>query len=129
MSDDDTQLIQELGIGHLNAEQQENILDEFHTQVGEILSENLSEAQLDEYESIINGDDAVIEAWLAANAPDYKNTPLYEEIEAGYDTDPDKVPAEKVIAYLGWVELNNPGIDEAIVTVKANIQSIIDQYT
>jgi hypothetical protein len=121
-------LVQELGIENLTRQQQQNVIDEFKIQVGEALSANLSADKLKEFELIINGDQQVIDSWLSNNVPDYRSQIAYQELQAGYDEDPDKVPGDKAYATLAWVEVNSPDFRSSFAAIKENIKVNIDQY-
>lgn len=109
-------VITKLGIQHLTPEQQDEILDQVFTLVGEEMAENLSDEQLDEYEKIINADDEVIGAWLAANEPDYEQNEVYQAIADGTEADPEHNDPKKIFANLQWVAKNFP-----------NLQTVLDQ--
>jgi hypothetical protein len=123
----DEQFIEKLAVEHFPPEKQSEILDELNFRVGDAMMETLSEQQQSEYEAIINADQAVIDAWLNQNLPDYKNTPLYKEVAEGYDQDPEHIDPAKVVASVGWVEVNVPDIQEItnriIETYKAELAS------
>ena len=125
---EDAELIQELGIENFTPEEQANVIDEMNTQIGEALAEDLSTEQLEEYQQIIDGNDEVITAWLAANVPDYKETEAFKEIEKGVADDPDHVPADKIFAYLAWVDVNNPDLEEKVTKIKAHIKAGAETY-
>ena len=116
-------VIVELGLEHLTSEQQENVLEELNRRVGEKLFSQLSEEQAREYEAILNGDQAVIDAWLQANAPNYKESEAYKEFSIGFEEDPDKVPADKVFASMAWVQINSPNIDATVDEIKAQLKA------
>ena len=125
---EDTELIQELGIENLTPQEQQNVIDELNMQVGEALAEKLTTEQLEEYQQIIDGNQEVITSWLASNAPDYLETEAYKEIEKGVAGDPEHVPADKIYAYLAWVDVNNPDLEKTVVEIKAHIKANIDSY-
>jgi len=121
-------LIQELGIEAFTPEEQTNIIDKFQIEIGEALSEGLSEQQLAEYQSIIDGDQEVIDTWLAANAPDYKDTIAYKEFAIGFEEDPDQVPADKVFASMAWVQQHSPNLNDTIESIKRTFKANPAEY-
>jgi len=127
MSEDD-QLIAELEIQNLTLEEQQNVLDELRMQIGEALASGYTDEQMAEYQAIIDDDHEVINAWLIANAPDYKSTTAYQQLAEGYDSDPDKVSPDKVYAYMAWVEKNSPELAETVARIKADVKANIDSY-
>jgi hypothetical protein len=126
---EDSVAIKELGIENLNEEQQQNVLDEYKMQIGEALAKNLNEEQLAEFESIINGDQSVIDSWLVSNRPDYRNDSRYIEIvEATSVDNPENVTPDKVYATTAWLEVANPGFADVVESVKQNIKSKINDF-
>ncbi len=111
------QLIEQLDIGNLPAEQQTEILDELNLRIGEKISASYTEQQTNEYEAIINDNHDVIDAWLEQHVPDYKNSPVYQEIAAGYEDDPEHINPAKVFASLAWTQVNTPNAQEVVAQV------------
>lgn len=120
------ELIVELGIEDYSPERQQRVLDELNMLVGEAMLGHLSEKQVTEYESIINGDQEVITAWLTENDPDYQDSVAYQQLAEGYEDDPDKVPADKVYASMAWIEKNNPNLSETVSMIKAKLKANLD---
>lgn len=104
-------LVQEFNIGDLSPEQQTALIEQYTFELGEAISEGVPQERLDEFTEIINGNDDVIDAWLTDHAPGYREDPAFAELRAGYDDDPERVPAEKVYASIGWVRVNRPDFD------------------
>ena len=113
----ENQLVEQLGIGNLPQEKQVELLEEFNFKVGQALSAEYSEQQMNEYEAIINDDHAVIDAWLDQHVPDYKESPVYQELASGYDTDPEHINPAKVFASLAWTQVNSPNAQDTIAKV------------
>lgn len=120
----DQELIAELGLQNLTPEHQQNVLNELRMQIGEALAAGVSQAQLNEYRAIIDGDQAVIDAWLEANYPNYKDEPAYQALAEGSDD----VPADKMFAALAWVETNSHGLPETVARIKSEIAANLDAY-
>lgn len=79
---------EEIGLGAIALEQKQKLmgqlLETLQLRVGSRLAEDLSEAQLDEFEQTIDSADdasAAAEAWLKVNNPHYE-TIVAEEIDA-----------------------------------------------
>ena len=77
-------------------------------EVGFKVLQNLTDRQLGEYEAIVNADQSVIDAWLEQHIPDYKTSPVYQQIEAGYENDPEKNDPVKLFAGIAWLQQNSP---------------------
>ena len=121
---DDQQLISDLGIEDLSPEQQRQILEQLTMKIGEALAADLSEAQLQEFQGIIDEDTGVIEHFLQTNAPNYKETPLYEEISK----DNGGVSVDKLYAYSVWLAINKPDYQQTVERIKADVKASIDQH-
>lgn len=121
------ELIVELGIQDYSPEEQQRVLDELNMLVGEAMLSHLAEEQVSEYEAIINGDQAVIDAWLAENDPQYAESMTYQQLAEGVEDDPDHVPADKVYASMAWIEKNNPNLNETVAMIKATLKANIAQ--
>lgn len=113
----DEQLIEQLGIEALSADEQTKIIEEANRRVGDAVSENWTEQQQNEYQAIIDSDQAVIDAWLEHNVPDYKETDIYKEIAKGFDEDPEHIAPDKVVASIAWIQLNAPNAQEIAAKV------------
>lgn len=122
-------LIAELGIENLTSEQQRHVINELKMQLGDAMLEGLDAEQINEYEAIINGDQATITAWLEANDPGYEDTVAYQQLAVGSDIDPEKVPADKAYASIAWVEKHNPDLDKTIASIKMTMKTNLAQYS
>lgn len=118
MNFDTEDIVKELGIGELSPKEREEILDELDVRTGAAISEKLDERQLEEYQGIIDGNQTIIDAWLDQNVPDYKNSAIYKEVQAGFSDDPEKIPGDKVVASIAWIEKNVPDIKEIVDSVR-----------
>lgn len=116
---DDQELIVELGIENLSPAQQAEVIDELTMKIGEALAADLTEKQLEEFQAIIDGDDEVINAWLAENDPDYTTSEVYQELVE----DADDVAPEKMYAYTAWIGVNKPDFQDTVERAKADIKA------
>lgn len=74
----DDNFLAELGLGALPAEEKKKMLahiyETLELRVGMKLAENMSDAQLDEFEALMdNGNEAGALTWLETNVPNYKD--------------------------------------------------------
>lgn len=111
---DSEQIIGKLGIQDWPADRRDQVVEVATYRIGNAVTEQMTDQQLDEYEAIIDDDHAVIDAWLAQNEPDYKNSPIYQEIEAGYEADPEKNNPAKLFASIAWIQKNVPDVQGVI---------------
>lgn len=114
MNFDTEDIVKRLGIENLSASEREEILDELDVRTGAAVAKILDDRQLREYQAIIDGNQTVIDAWLDQNLPDYKDSAVYKEVQAGFSSDPEKVPGDKVVASIAWIEKNVPNIKEIV---------------
>lgn len=123
---DKDQLIKELGLENLGYAEQQAIYEDFTYELGAAISDGLEDAQMDEFTAIINGDEDTISAWLASHTPNYREDPTYQELEIGYQDDPEKVPANKVYASIAWVRVNRPDFESIMTRVKREFRAALD---
>lgn len=122
----DDKFLEEVGLGGLPEEQKQAFLGYFREQleyrVGTRLSDGLSDAQLEEFESFIDRDETSVNNWLAANTPDYQNDQVWAQIRNGA---PESV-AESVVkaeyASLKWLGINRPDYREVVSQVLAELK-------
>lgn len=119
--EDDTYIIERLGIADHSKEQIALQLEQVKTLIGEAISKRLTPSQLKEYEAIINNEKQIIAQWLHTNAPEYKKTFLYQQLEETYHDDPEHNSSEKLFATLAWVHKNVPDVQ----TIR---DSVIEKY-
>ena len=127
----DDKFLQEVGLGDLPEDQKQAFLAHFREQlelrVGTKLSEGLSDAQLAEFESFIDRKDDQVNAWLAANVPDYEQDSVYQQLKTSA---PDSVPQNILLAEyasLKWLSLNRLNYKEVVAqTMESLKQEIIN---
>lgn len=112
-------IIEKLGIETWPEDKQNEAVEVATHRIGAAVMEDISEQQFNEYEAIVNDSHDVINTWLESNVPDYKDSPVYQEFEAGYESDPEKNNPAKLFASLAWIQTNVPNINEVIDTTLA----------
>ena len=125
----DDKFLQDVGLGELPEDQKKLFLDHFREQlelrVGTRLSEGLSDAQLEEFESFIDRKDDRVNAWLAANVPNYEEDTIYQQLKAGA---PEQIPQNVVLAEyasLKWLGLNRPDYKDVVTATMNELKSEI----
>lgn len=118
----DDQFLQDLGLAQLPEDQKQaflaHILETLEERVGMRLSDGLSDAQLAEFESIIDKQPGAVEAWLAANAPNYREDPLYVRLQETTETAGDNPPdLAAEFAATKWLETNRPDYRQVVAEV------------
>ena len=123
----DDNFLESVGLANIPAEQKDAFLqyaqDQLEARIGEKMSEGLSDEQLDEFEKIIDKDQATMSKWLDA-AGEYKNDDLYRKITESLGESPDTAN-DYVMA--NWLNQNCPQyqsiIDESIASLREEISA------
>lgn len=125
----DDKFLQDVGLGTLPAEQKQMFLDHFRKQlelrVGTRLSEGLSDAQLQEFESFIDRNDEKVTTWLSANVPEYEQDQIYQQLKAGA---PAEIPQNVILAEyasLKWLGLNRPDYRQVVAQTMEELKAEI----
>ena len=128
----DDSFLESVGLGGLPADQKGGFLqyaqDQLEIRIGEKMSNNLNEAQLDEFEKIIDNDQEMMQKWLAA-AGDYKNNEVYQKLVQAAGGDSAEVENDFITAV--WLNRNCPQyqqlIDESMNEIREEIAKNKDQ--
>jgi isocitrate lyase len=125
----DDKFLQDVGLGDLPDEQKKAFLDHFREQlelrVGTRLSEGLSDAQLEEFESFIDRKDDRVNAWLLANVPAYAEDAIYQQLKAGA---PANIPENVIMAEyasLKWLGVNRPDYRQVVSSTMEELKAEI----
>ena len=117
----DDQFLKDIGLDGLPDEQKkpflQHIYSELELRVGTRLSDGLTDDQLEEFEKIIDRDQAKIESWLADNAPTYTEDPAFTKLQQATQleaTDP-RLVAEYTATK--WLEVNRPDYRQVVAEV------------
>lgn len=116
----DDQFLQDIGLADLPEEQKkpflQHVYDQLEYRVGVRLSEGMSDAQLEEFESIIDRKLEVIDVWVAQYAPDFINDSLYAKIQAasGLPVGDPRIKSE--YAATKWLEVNRPDYRDVVAS-------------
>ncbi|MCQ2570636.1 MAG: DUF5663 domain-containing protein [Candidatus Saccharibacteria bacterium] len=110
----DDSFLESVGLEAMPAEQKDVFLqyaqDQLEVRIGEKMSEGLSDEQLDEFEKIIDNDQATLDAWIAG-AGDYKSDAIYQKLSESLD-DEGAVLSNYVTAK--WLNQNCPQYQQII---------------
>ena len=114
----DDKFLQDIGLGGLPDDQKQAFLAYFREQlelrVGTKLSEGLSDTQLDEFESFIDRDRAKVDAWLAANVPNYLEDSIFQNLKGSAPADVDETVLLSEYASLKWLGINRPDYRDVV---------------
>lgn len=127
----DDQFLQDIGLADLPDEQKkpflQHVYDQLEYRVGVRLSEGMTDGQLEEFESIIDRKQDVIDGWVARFAPDYLNDPLYGKIQtaSGLPAGDGRIKSE--YAATKWLEVNRPDYRDVVAKTLEELKSEIGQ--
>jgi len=126
----DDQFLADIGLGDLPEEQKgpfkQHIYNELELRVGQRLSEGMTDAQLQEFETIIDHNDEAITAWLEKNAPQYQNEELYARMRQSLPEARD-VDVRDEYAATKWLELNRPDYRDVVARTLEELKQEIIQ--
>lgn len=127
----DENFLKELGLDSLPADEKQAFLEQVYAsleeRVGVRLSEGLSDAQLEEFEGIIDRDQAKVAEWLQAHAPNYAQDENFQRLQqvTGMQADNPALTAE--FAATKWLEVNRPNYREVVAQVMQELKQEIAQ--
>ena len=125
----DDKFLQDVGLGSLPDDQKKAFLDHFREQlelrVGTKLSDGLSDAQLEEFESFIDRNEEKVNSWVQEHVPDYENDQIYQQLKSGA---PENIPQLVILAEyasLKWLGLNRPDYREVVANTMEELKKEI----
>lgn len=122
----DDQFLTDVGLGNLPQEQKEAFLAYFREQlelrVGTRLSDGLSDAQLDEFESFIDRDEERVNAWLASNMSNYEQDQVWQQLKGGAPAEVPEIVVKSEYASLKWLGLNRPDYRDVVAAVMQELK-------
>ena len=117
----DDKFLADVGLQDLPDEQKkaflQHIYDELELRVGTKLSDGMSDAQLEEFEAIIDRKDEVVTTWLAAHVPDYHNDESFSRIQQATGLDANDPGLRAEYAATKWLEVNRPDYRDVVAAV------------
>ncbi len=117
----DDQFLKDVGLDALPDEQKkpflQHIYSELEMRVGTRLSDGLSDAQLDEFEQIIDRKQDRIMAWLSQYVPNYPQDPAFVKLQqaANLPANDPRLVAE--FTATKWLEINRPDYRDVVAAV------------
>lgn len=125
----DDKFLEDVGLSSMPDDQKkaflQHIYDELELRVGTKLSDGMSDAQLEEFESIIDRKDDVITSWLSKYVPDYHNDQAFGRIQqaTGLDVNDPGLRAEYTATK--WLEVNRPDYRDVVASVLEELKKEI----
>lgn len=125
----DDQFLKDIGLDKLPEDQKQpflqHIYSELELRVGTRLSDGLSDAQLEEFEEIIDRKEEKILSWLSQHAPSYTQEEGFQKLQQATKleaTDP-RLIAEYTATK--WLEVNRPDYRDVVAAVLAELKQEI----
>ena len=127
----DEKFLKDIGLDELPENQKkpflQHIYNELELRVGTKLSDGMSDAQLVQFESIIDRKDKVIVAWLAKYAPDYHNDASFIQLQKATGLDVNDLTLRAEYTATKWLEINRPDYREVVSqTLESLKKEVID---
>ena len=121
----DDKFLDSVGLSAMSEEQKEAFLDyaqeQFETKLGEAMSAQLDEAQLKEFDRVVDGDAEIIQEWMD-KYPEYETDVDYRKI---LQAATDENDAKLNFVTKKWLDQNCPNYDELIQKTLADFQEEI----
>ena len=125
----DDQFLKDIGLDALPEEQKQpflqHIYSELELRVGTRLSDGLSDAQLEEFEEIIDRKEDKILAWLAAHAPSYMTEEPFQKLQQATKLEANDPRLVAEYAATKWLEVNRPDYRDVVAAVLAELKQEI----
>ncbi len=114
----DDDFLKELGLDSLPDEQKkaflQHIYSELELRVGTKLSDGLSDAQLEEFEKIIDRNEELVVSWLASNAPNFAQDEAFMRIQQATRLEAGDIRLQAEFAATKWLEINRPDYRDVV---------------
>jgi hypothetical protein len=127
----DDQFLQDIGLAELPEEQRkpflQHVYDQLEYRVGVRLSEGMSDAQLEEFEAIIDKKPEVVDAWVAQYAPAYQSDELFTKIQTASGLAAEDPLVKSEYAATKWLEVNRPDYRDVVAKTLEELKQEIIQ--
>ena len=125
----DDQFLADLGLAGMPEAEKKPFLQHTYIQlenkVGIRLSEGMSEAQLEEFEAIIDRKEDVIASWLANHAPQYQNEEVFIRLMQVSNLPANDPSLRAEYAATKWLEVNRPDYRDVVAQTLDEIKQEI----
>ncbi len=125
----DDKFLQDLGLDQLPEEQKQaflqHIYSELELRVGTRLSDGLSDAQLEEFEKIIDRNEQAIDEWLAQHAPTYTQEEAFTRLQQATKLEANDIRLRSEYTATKWLEVNRPDYRNVVAAVLEELKKEI----
>lgn len=125
----DDKFLEDIGLNTLPDDQKQaflqHIYEELELRVGTRLSDGLSDSQLEEFEKVIDRDQATIEAWLSQNSPNFHEDEIFKRMQQATKLDPADPNLKTEYVATKWLEVNRPDYRQVVAQVLEELKKEI----
>lgn len=125
----DDKFLQDLGLDQLPEEQKKPFLDHIYSElemkVGTRLSDGMSDAQLEEFERIIDRNPEAVENWLTQNVPGYQQDENFQRLQQATQLESSDINLKSEFAATQWLEVNRPDYRNVVAQVLEELKQEI----
>lgn len=125
----DEQFLKDIGLDSLPEDQKQpflqHIYSELELRVGTRLSDGLSDAQLEEFEQIIDRKQDKIMDWLSQHAPNYAQDEAFTKLQTATSLPADDPRLVSEFTATKWLEVNRPDYRDVVAAVLADLKQEI----
>jgi len=125
----DDKFLEDIGLGELPDEQKkaflQHIYEELEIRVGTRLSDGLSDQQLEEFEKIIDRDQATVDGWLSAHVPDPSSDEVFKRMQEALKLEPSDPVLRAEFTATKWLEVNRPDYRDVVKRVLEDLKAEI----
>lgn len=117
----DDKFLADIGLNDLPDDQKQpflqHIYEELELRVGTRLSDGLSDAQLEQFEKIIDRDQATIDGWIQQFVPNYTQDQVFQRMQQATNLDPNDPNLKAEFVATKWLEVNRPDYRQVVAQV------------
>ncbi len=125
----DDKFLADIGLNDLPEDQKQpflqHIYEELELRVGTRLSDGLSDAQLEQFEKIIDRDQPTIDGWVQQFVPDYTNDPVFQRMQQATKLEPTDPNLKAEFVATKWLEVNRPDYRKVVAEVLEELKNEI----
>ena len=127
----DDQFLTDIGLADLPEEQKkpflQHVYDQLEYRVGVRLSEGMSDAQLEEFEAIIDRKEDVVNNWIQTYAPGYEAEEVFQKIQQASGLEAHNPALKAEYAATKWLEVNRPDYRDVVAKTLEELKIEINQ--
>ncbi len=117
----DDKFLADIGLNDLPDDQKQaflqHIYEELELRVGTKLSDGLTDEQLEQFEKVIDRDQATIDSWLQQYAPNYQTDEIFLRMQKATNLDVNDPVLKAEYVATKWLEVNRPDYRQVVAQV------------